>query len=34
MIWIDYVFCALLIVIFIAGTVPTLIELIKEWREE
>lgn len=34
MIWIDYVFCALLIVIFVAGTLPTFIELVKEWKEE
>lgn len=33
MIWIDYVYFLVLIVIFFVGTVPTFIELIKELKE-
>lgn len=33
MIWIDYVFFLVLMVIFLVGTVPTAIELIKEIKE-
>jgi hypothetical protein len=33
MIWIDYVFFLVLMVIFLVGIVPTAIELIKEIKE-
>lgn len=33
MIWIDYVFFLVLMVIFFVGTVPTAIQLIKELKE-
>lgn len=34
MIWFDIVFFVALAIIFIAGTLPELIEVIKEWRRK